>query len=133
MLNAMNFCKEQTKIAGSQFRTKNKQNRNDHAVFCPKKNFFQLDICFQYFGTGSSVKINEKKKKHTHTKKTTYQRQLLQKIWHCLVRGRWIILSPVGRFCIFFTENVRKIALEHRYYKSIANSLYRPKFQRQPC
>lgn len=58
----MNVCKEQTKIAGSQFRTKNKQNRNDHAVFYPKKNFFQLKICFQYFSTGSSVKINEKKK-----------------------------------------------------------------------
>ena len=67
MLNTMNVCKEQTKIAGSQFRTKNKQNqnRNDHAVFCPKKNLFQLNICFQYFSTGSSVKINEKKK---HTK-----------------------------------------------------------------
>ena len=64
----MNVSKEQTKIAGSQFRTKNKQNqnRNDHAVFCPKKNVFQLNICFQYFSTGSPVKIKEKKK---HTKK----------------------------------------------------------------
>ena len=47
----------------------------DHAVFCPKKNFFQLNICFQYFSTGSSVKINEKtktktkkQKKHKNTK-----------------------------------------------------------------
>lgn len=64
----MNVSKEQTKIAGSQFRTKNKQNqnRNDHAVFCPKKNFFQLNVCFQYFSTGSPVKIKEKK--HTHKK-----------------------------------------------------------------
>lgn len=64
----MNVSKEQTKIAGSQFRTKNKQNqnRNDHAVFCSKKNFFQLNICFQYFSTGSPVKIKEKK--HTHKK-----------------------------------------------------------------
>lgn len=64
----MNVSKEQTKIAGSQFRTKNKQNqnRNDHAVFCPKKNFFQLNICFQYFSTGSPVKIKEKK--HAHKK-----------------------------------------------------------------
>ena len=68
MLNAMNVCKEQTKIAGSQFRTKNKQNRNDHAVFCTKKNFFELNICFQYFSTGSSVKINEKKKKKKRQK-----------------------------------------------------------------
>ena len=68
MLNTMNVCEEKTKIAGSQFRTKNKQNqnRNDHAVFCPKKNFFQLNISFQYFSTGSPVKIKEKK--HTHTK-----------------------------------------------------------------
>lgn len=65
----MNVCEEKTKIAGSQFRTKNKQNqnRNDHAVFCPKKNFFQLNISFQYFSTGSPVKIKEKK--HTHTQK----------------------------------------------------------------
>ena len=64
----MNVSKEQTKIAGSQFRTKNKQNqnRNDQAVFCPKKNFFQLNISFQYFSIGSPVKIKEKK--HTHKK-----------------------------------------------------------------
>ena len=64
----MNVCEEKTKIAGSQFRTKNKQNqnRNDHAVFCPKKNFFQLNISFQYFSTGSPVTIKEKK--HTHKK-----------------------------------------------------------------
>ena len=65
----MNVCEEKTKIAGSQFRTKNKQNqnRNDHAVFCPKKNFFQLNISFQYFSTGSPVTIKEKKT-HTHKK-----------------------------------------------------------------
>lgn len=64
----MNVCEEKTKIAGSQFRTKNKQNqnRNHHAVFCPKKNFFQLNISFQYFSTGSPVTIKEKK---THTQK----------------------------------------------------------------
>ena len=73
MLNAMNVCKEQTKIAGSQFRTKNKQNRNDRALFYPKKNFFQLKICFQYFSTGSSVKINEKKQK---TKNKKHKKQL---------------------------------------------------------
>ena len=66
----MNVCEEKTKIAGSQFRTKNKQNqnRNDHAVFCPKKIFFQLNISFQYFSTGSPVKIKEKKHTHTHKK-----------------------------------------------------------------
>lgn len=66
----MNVCEEKTKIAGSQFRTKNKQNqnRNDHAVFCPKKNFFQLNISFQYFSTGSPVKIKEKTHTHTHKK-----------------------------------------------------------------
>ena len=71
----MNVCKEQTKIAGSQFRTKNKQNRNDHAVFCTKKNFFELNICFQYFSTGSSVKINEKKKKKKKTKTQKHKKQ----------------------------------------------------------
>ena len=87
MLNAMNVSKEQTKIAGSQFRTKNKQNqnRNDHAVFCPKKNFFQLNICFQYFSTGSPVKIKEKK---THTKKNNLAASAFTETLALLIEGK---------------------------------------------
>lgn len=83
----MNVSKEQTKIAGSQFRTKNKQNqnRNDHAVFCPKKNFFQLNICFQYFSTGSPVKIKEK---NTHTKKNNLAASAFTETLALLIEGK---------------------------------------------
>lgn len=62
----MNVSKEQTKIAGSQFRTKNKQNqnRNDHAVFCmPKEKLFPA----KYLLSILQYRISCKDKAHTYT------------------------------------------------------------------
>lgn len=66
----MNVSKEQTTIAGSQFRTKNKQNqnRNDHAVFCmPKEKLFPAKYLLSILQYRISCK-DKRKKTHTHTK-----------------------------------------------------------------
>lgn len=67
----MNVSKEQTKIAGSQFRTKNKQNqnRNDHAVFCmPKEKIFPAKYLLSILQYRISCKDKGKKNTHTHKK-----------------------------------------------------------------
>ena len=75
----MNVCKEQTKIAGSQFRTKNKQNRNDRSCcVLPKEKLFPAKyllsilqywiFCEDKWKNKNKNKKTKKTQKHKNTK-----------------------------------------------------------------